>query len=119
MSVLYISRTNGRRSARTERLTSNLSDLSNILTEKYSPARIIVETSGSAFPAPIAVQIRQLTQENKGVHLDSIITVVDCVHFRGYEVYSGYISLSLLIAGYFVHSKTPSKIHRRHSHEQT
>ena len=61
------------------------------MTEKYSPARIIVETSGSAFPAPIAVQIRQLTRENKGVHLDSIITVVDCVHFRGYEVQSGYI----------------------------
>lgn len=54
--------------------------------EKYNPARIIVETSGSAFPAPIAVQIRQLTRENKGVHLDSIITVVDCIHFRGYEV---------------------------------
>jgi G3E family GTPase len=58
--------------------------------EKYNPARIIVETSGSAFPAPIAIQIRQLTRENKGLHLDSIITVVDCVHFRGYEVLSFY-----------------------------
>jgi G3E family GTPase len=56
------------------------------LAEKYNPARIIVETSGSAFPAPIAVQIRRLTRENKGVHLDSIITVVDCVNFRGYDV---------------------------------
>jgi G3E family GTPase len=56
------------------------------LAEKYNPARIIVETSGSAFPAPIAIQIRQLTRENKGVHLDSIITIVDCIHFRGYEV---------------------------------
>ena len=56
-----------------------------LIPEKYHPARIIVETSGSAFPAPIAIQIRQLTRENKGVHLDSIITVVDSVHFRGYE----------------------------------
>src|SRR5271156_1907852 len=58
----------------------------SLIKETYAPARIIVETSGSAFPAPIAVQIRQLTRENKGVHLDSIITVIDCIHFRGYEV---------------------------------
>ena len=57
-----------------------------LITEKYNPARIIVETSGSAFPAPIAIQIRKLTRENEGIHLDSIITVVDSVHFRGYEV---------------------------------
>jgi len=58
----------------------------SLIKETYAPARIIVETSGSAFPAPIAVQIRQLTRENKGVHLDSIITVIDCINFRGYEV---------------------------------
>ena len=57
-----------------------------LISEKYNPARIIVETSGSAFPAPIAIQIRMLTRENKGIHLDSIVTIVDCVHFRGYEV---------------------------------
>ena len=57
-----------------------------LISEKYNPARIIIETSGSAFPAPIAIQIRMLTRENKGIHLDSIVTIVDCVHFRGYEV---------------------------------
>ena len=44
------------------------------------PDRIIIETSGSAFPAPIAIQIREI----KGVRLDAIITVVDCVNFTGY-----------------------------------
>lgn len=39
--------------------------------------------SGSAFPAPIAWQIREM--EPEGFTLDSIITVVDCVNFRGYE----------------------------------
>ncbi|KAL0081630.1 CobW/HypB/UreG, nucleotide-binding domain-containing protein [Phycomyces blakesleeanus] len=53
------------------------------LKEKYNPDRIIVETSGSAFPAPIAWQIRELASE--GFVLDSIITVIDCVNFRGYE----------------------------------
>ncbi|KAJ1666971.1 hypothetical protein IW140_004772, partial [Coemansia sp. RSA 1813] len=50
---------------------------------KYNPDRIIIETSGSAFPAPIAWQIREM--ENDGFHLDSILTVIDCVNFCGYE----------------------------------
>ncbi|KAJ1980993.1 hypothetical protein H4R34_002244 [Dimargaris verticillata] len=53
------------------------------LKEAYQPHRIIVETSGSAFPAPIAWQIRELTDE--GFRLDSIVTVVDCANFTGYE----------------------------------
>ncbi|KAI8379280.1 CobW/HypB/UreG, nucleotide-binding domain-containing protein [Radiomyces spectabilis] len=53
------------------------------LKEKYNPDRIIVETSGSAFPAPIAWQIREMAPD--GFVLDSIITVVDCVNFTGYE----------------------------------
>ncbi|GAA5806989.1 hypothetical protein MFLAVUS_000338 [Mucor flavus] len=53
------------------------------LREKFNPDRIIVETSGSAFPAPIAWQIREMASD--GFVLDSIITVVDCENFRGYE----------------------------------
>ncbi|CAO3655535.1 unnamed protein product [Mucor hiemalis] len=53
------------------------------LKDKYNPDRIIVETSGSAFPAPIAWQIREM--EGDGFLLDSIITVVDCENFKGYE----------------------------------
>jgi G3E family GTPase len=73
------------------------------MTEKYNPARIIVETSGSAFPAPIAIRIRQLTRENRGVYLDSIITVVDWVNFRGYDL---AIPALVLTKGYIIHSKT-------------
>ncbi|KAI9205606.1 CobW/HypB/UreG, nucleotide-binding domain-containing protein [Polychytrium aggregatum] len=53
------------------------------LKEKFSPDRIIIETSGSAFPAPIAWQIRELAGD--GFVLDGIITVIDCVNFTGYE----------------------------------
>ncbi|KAI9488368.1 CobW/HypB/UreG, nucleotide-binding domain-containing protein [Zychaea mexicana] len=53
------------------------------LKEKYNPDRIIVETSGSAFPAPIAWQIREMADE--GFVLDSIVTVIDCQNFMGYE----------------------------------
>ncbi|KAK9764871.1 hypothetical protein K7432_007278 [Basidiobolus ranarum] len=53
------------------------------LKETFQPDRIIVETSGSAFPAPIAWQIREMADD--GFVLDSIITVVDCINFTGYE----------------------------------
>ncbi|KAJ2456982.1 hypothetical protein GGF42_002949 [Coemansia sp. RSA 2424] len=53
------------------------------MKEKYRPDRIIIETSGSAFPAPIAWQIREM--ESSGFHLDSILTVIDCINFCGYE----------------------------------
>ncbi|KAK4685221.1 hypothetical protein P7C73_g4931, partial [Tremellales sp. Uapishka_1] len=53
------------------------------IQEKFSPDRIIIESSGSAFPATLALQIRQL--EPKGFKLDGILTVIDCVNFRGYE----------------------------------
>ncbi|KAK5810299.1 CobW/HypB/UreG, nucleotide-binding domain-containing protein [Linnemannia elongata] len=52
------------------------------LREKYNPDRIIIETSGSAFPGPIAWQIRELA--NEGFVLDSILNVVDCKNFEGY-----------------------------------
>ncbi len=53
------------------------------IEEQYNPDRIIIETSGSALPVPIACQIRELKDE--GFVLDSIVTVIDCVNFRGYE----------------------------------
>ena len=55
------------------------------ICQKYTPNRIIIETSGSAFPAPIALQIREMTKAKEGVYLDSIVTVIDCENFQGYE----------------------------------
>ncbi|KAJ3381846.1 hypothetical protein HDU92_005091, partial [Lobulomyces angularis] len=52
------------------------------IKEKYNPDRVIIETSGSAFPAPISLQIRELEKDFK---LDSIVTVIDCENFIGYE----------------------------------
>ncbi|KNC98176.1 uncharacterized protein SPPG_06580 [Spizellomyces punctatus DAOM BR117] len=51
------------------------------IRDTMSPSRIIIETSGSAFPAPIAWQIRSLPSFS----LDAIITVIDCLNFKGYE----------------------------------
>jgi G3E family GTPase len=42
--------------------------------------------SGSAFPATLAFQIRELERETDGdLKLDAIVTVVDAENFTGYE----------------------------------
>ncbi|KAH6582274.1 hypothetical protein BASA60_002036 [Batrachochytrium salamandrivorans] len=53
------------------------------IKDTIKPDRIIIETSGSAFPAPIAWQIREIAAE--GFELDAIITVIDCINFTGYQ----------------------------------
>jgi len=56
------------------------------IKEKYAPDRIIIESSGSAFPATLAFQIRQLEQETQGgFKLDAIVTAIDVENFTGYE----------------------------------
>ena len=59
--------------------------LENALKEilaKYTPERIIIETSGSAYPGPIAWEIRRLQDYLK---LDGIVTVIDALNFPGYK----------------------------------
>jgi len=42
--------------------------------------------SGSAFPATLAFQIRELERETDGdLRLDAIVTVIDAENFTGYE----------------------------------
>ncbi|EED85978.1 predicted protein, partial [Postia placenta Mad-698-R] len=56
------------------------------IREKYRPDRIIIECSGSAFPATLAFQIRELERETEDdLRLDAIVTVVDAENFVGYE----------------------------------
>ncbi|KAJ7284838.1 CobW/HypB/UreG, nucleotide-binding domain-containing protein [Mycena rebaudengoi] len=56
------------------------------IRDTYRPDRIIIECSGSAFPATLAFQIRQLERDTSGdFKLDAIVTVVDAENFVGYE----------------------------------
>jgi G3E family GTPase len=45
-----------------------------------SPDRIVIETSGSAAPAPIVWEIRK----NPHFRVDGVITVIDAINFTGY-----------------------------------
>jgi G3E family GTPase len=54
-----------------------------IVTE-YQPQLLIVETSGSAFPGPIAWEIRRLSEAGVlNVRLDALINVIDVANFQG------------------------------------
>ncbi|KAF8440285.1 CobW/HypB/UreG, nucleotide-binding domain-containing protein [Boletus edulis BED1] len=56
------------------------------IRDNFRPDRIIIECSGSAFPATLAFQIRELEREtNDDFKLDAIVTVIDAENFSGYE----------------------------------
>ncbi|KAG8885195.1 hypothetical protein FRB98_001923 [Tulasnella sp. 332] len=55
------------------------------IRDKFRPDRIIIESSGSAFPATLAFQIRELERDTKDFKLDAILTVIDAENFTGYE----------------------------------
>ncbi|MFA6603680.1 MAG: GTP-binding protein [Patescibacteria group bacterium] len=63
-------------------LVGRLGEALEEIVAKYDPDRIIVETSGSAYPAPIAVEIHRHPQTLK---LDGIVTVIDVLNFTGYR----------------------------------
>jgi G3E family GTPase len=67
---------------------------------------------GSAFPATLAFQLRELERETEGgVKLDAIITVIDAENFAGYEdtsvtakMQASYTDLILIVRVLFFQS---------------
>ncbi|TVY53586.1 hypothetical protein LSUE1_G010356, partial [Lachnellula suecica] len=56
------------------------------LRSSITPDRIVVETSGSAFPATLAMEVNRLARETKGGYvLDGVVTVIDVENWKGYE----------------------------------
>ena len=50
------------------------------------PDRIVVETSGSAFPATLAMEVNRVARETAGgFALDGVVTVIDVENWEGYE----------------------------------
>ena len=63
-----------------------LSDALDQLRSEVKPDRIVIETSGSAFPATLAMEVNRLSRENGGCFvLDGVISVIDVENWQGYE----------------------------------
>lgn len=67
-------------------LVGQLSEALAQLSTEMNPDRIIIETSGSAFPATLALEINRLAKETGGRYaLDGVVSVIDVENWKGYE----------------------------------
>lgn len=66
-------------------LVGQLSDALDALAHDVSPDRIVVETSGSAFPATLAMEVNRIAQKTGGYVLDGVMSVIDVENWKGYE----------------------------------
>ncbi|POR39201.1 Putative GTP-binding protein YjiA [Tolypocladium paradoxum] len=55
------------------------------LDKTVTPDRIVIETSGSAFPATLALEVNRLARDTGKYTLDGVISVVDVENWQGYE----------------------------------
>ena len=67
-------------------LVGQLSDALLQLRSEVVPDRIVIETSGSAFPATLAMEVNRLAREHDGAFvLDGVISVIDVENWKGYD----------------------------------
>ncbi|KKY16299.1 hypothetical protein UCRPC4_g05961 [Phaeomoniella chlamydospora] len=67
-------------------LVGQLGDALLQLRNEVKPDRIIIETSGSAFPATLAMEVNRLAHSNSGSFvLDGVISVIDVENWKGYD----------------------------------
>ncbi|RWA07254.1 hypothetical protein EKO27_g7856 [Xylaria grammica] len=56
------------------------------LRDTVQPDRIVIETSGSAFPATLAIEVNRIARETAGQYiLDGVVSVIDVENWSGYE----------------------------------
>ncbi|KAH6009342.1 hypothetical protein HBI84_049280 [Parastagonospora nodorum] len=66
-------------------LVGQLSDALATLSTDINPDRIVIETSGSAFPATLAMEVNRLARETGQYVLDGVLSVIDVENWKGYE----------------------------------
>ncbi|KAF2109122.1 CobW/HypB/UreG, nucleotide-binding domain-containing protein [Lophiotrema nucula] len=66
-------------------LVGQLSDALETLAKDVNPDRIVIETSGSAFPATLAMEVNRLGRETAKYVLDGVMSVIDVENWKGYE----------------------------------
>lgn len=66
-------------------LVGQLGDALESLRKDVIPDRIIIETSGSAFPATLAMEVNRLGRETGHYALDGVVVVIDVENWKGYE----------------------------------
>jgi G3E family GTPase len=65
-------------------LVGSLSSALAELADSQSPDRIVIETSGSAFPATLAMEVNRLGRETGRFVLDGVVSCIDVENWAGY-----------------------------------
>ncbi|OTA99199.1 hypothetical protein M426DRAFT_325343 [Hypoxylon sp. CI-4A] len=66
-------------------LVGQLSTALAELRTTVNPDRIVIETSGSAFPATLAIEVNRLARDTGHYALDGVVSVIDVENWKGYE----------------------------------
>ena len=66
-------------------LVGSLGDALEQLRVEQSPDRIVIETSGSAFPATLAMEVNRIARVTGHYTLDGVISVIDVENWKGYD----------------------------------
>lgn len=66
-------------------LVGQLGDALEELRRDVKPDRIIIETSGNAFPATLAIEVNRVGRETGNFVLDGVVVVIDVENWKGYE----------------------------------
>lgn len=66
-------------------LVGKLDDAIEELRRTIHPDRIIIETSGSAYPATLVFQLNRLIKNTGSYMLDGVVSVIDVENWEGYE----------------------------------
>jgi G3E family GTPase len=66
-------------------LVGQLKDALETLRTEVNPDRIVIETSGSAFPATLAMEVNRLAKETSYYVLDGVLSVIDVENWKGYD----------------------------------
>jgi G3E family GTPase len=66
-------------------LVGQLGEALETLKKDVNPDRIIIETSGSAFPATLAMEVNRISSETGNFVLDGVVAVIDVENWKGYD----------------------------------
>lgn len=87
-------------------LVGRLHDALREIINKNKPKRIIIETSGTAWPGPIVRQVKRLPE----LYVDSVVYVVDVINFSGYDDLSYAAKMQTQFVDLVVFNKYPHNV---------
>ena len=95
-------------------LVGQLGDALDTLRKDVKPDRIIIETSGSAFPATLAMEVNRLGRESGNYVLDGVVVVIDVENWQGYDDTSYTAKLQAQYTDLIVFNKWENVSERRY-----